>query len=176
MPFLFPWTDAPSDELALNTARHYWRARAENSVEKWQLEFVVRREGDIVGVQAIDTEQFLVTRSGETGSWLGKRHHGRGIGTLMRQVVCEFLFDHLDFDEITSGAFLDNPASRAVSRKVGYRDNGRTRHKRRAGELAICERLVLTPDDLVRSGLDLRVEGVAEMRRFVGLDAADSSD
>lgn len=39
----------------------------------------------------------------------------------MRQVMCAFLFDHL---AITSSAFTDNPASLAVSRKVGYRPNG----------------------------------------------------
>ena len=44
----------------------------------------------------------------------------------MRQMICAFLFDHLDFEEITSGAFTDNPASLAVSRKVGYRDERRT--------------------------------------------------
>lgn len=37
----------------------------------------------------------------------------------MRQALCAFLFDCLDAQEITAGAFVDNPASLAVSRKVG---------------------------------------------------------
>jgi hypothetical protein len=28
MPFSQPWTDAPADELAVNTAAYYWSTRA----------------------------------------------------------------------------------------------------------------------------------------------------
>jgi hypothetical protein len=42
----------------------------------------------------------------------------------MRQVICAFVFDHLDAEYVTSGAFSDNLASLGVSRKVGYADNG----------------------------------------------------
>ena len=72
------------------------------------------------------------------------------------------MFDHLDAEEVTSGAFLDNPASLAVSRKVGYRDNGVRRLQRRPGELADNLQLVLTPDDFVRGAvMPLVVDGSA---------------
>jgi len=170
MPFYFPWTDAPKDELARNMAVHYWQARAAFTRDHWSLELVVRRGGQIVGVQGFSADNYLVTRNGETGSWLGLEHQGRGVGTLMRQTLCAFLFDHLDAEEITSGAFVDNPASMAVSRKVGYSPNGQTREKRRDGELVVCQRLVLRPEDLVRSHHQLEVEGVAALRQLVGLD------
>jgi RimJ/RimL family protein N-acetyltransferase len=111
-----------------------------------------------------------VTRSGETGSWLGRAHQGKGIGTAMRQVICSFLFDHLDAAEIESAAFMDNPASLAVSRKVGYRENGVSRLKRREGELAVSQRLRLLPEDLVRPAEPLRVTGLEGLRRMIGLD------
>lgn len=171
MPFYVPWSTAPVDELPLNMAQHYWSSRAGQSQASWSLECVVRRDGEVVGIQAIDTKDFLVTRTGETGSWLAQRFHGQGIGTLMRQVVCEVAFDHLGFEEVTSGAFADNPASRAVSRKVGYRENGEARHKRRDDELAILEHLVLRPADLIRCGIGIEVEGLTPLRRFIGLDA-----
>lgn len=170
MPFSFPWTDASCDDLPLDMARHYWSARAQQTKNTWSLECVVRRNAEVVGIQAIETSDFLVTRSGETGSWLARRHHGQGIGTQMRQVVCAVAFDHLGFEEITSGAFADNPASRAVSRKVGYRENGRSRTKRRDGELACLERLTLTPPELIRSEFEISVEGIPDVRRFIGLD------
>jgi hypothetical protein len=88
----------------------------------------------------------------------------------MRQAICAFAFDHLDAAELSSGAFADNPASLAVSRKVGYRDNGRQRLQRRPGELAINQGLVLTPGDLVRGEHPLEVEGLEGFRHFVGLD------
>ena len=96
--------------------------------------------------QGFTTSDYLVTRTGETGSWLGREHQGRGIGTRMRQAMCAFLFDCLDAQVITSGAFLDNPASLAVSRKVGYRPNGQRRMVRRPGEWQVNQVLVLTPE------------------------------
>ncbi len=170
MPFAFPWTDAPKTELPRNMAVHYWRARAANSPERWSLALVVRRDSRVVGIQAFATENYLVTRTGETGSWLGLEHQGQGTGTLMRQTMCTFLFDHLDAEEITSAAFVDNPASGAVSRKVGYSLNGQTREKRRDSEMAISQRLVLRPPDLVRSPYPLEVGGLLALRRDMGLD------
>ena len=78
----------------------------------------------LAGVQAMDTHDYLVTRTAETGSWLGRRFQGRGIGTAMRQVICAFAFDHLDAEYMTSGAFTDNPASLNVSKKAGYTESG----------------------------------------------------
>lgn len=87
----------------------------------------------------------------------------------MRRAVCAFGFDELDAAEITSGAFLDNPASLAVSRKVGYRENGLVRHRRRETELAINQRLVLTRENFVR-GSALEVTGAEQLRRFLGVE------
>ncbi len=170
MPFSIPWSSVPADELPLEMAQHYWGSRAGQTKAAWSLECVVRRDGEVVGIQAIDTKDFLVTRTGETGSWLARRFHGQGIGTLMRQVICAVAFDHLGFEEVTSGAFADNPASRAVSRKVGYRENGQARHKRRDDELAILEHLVLRPADLIRGDVKIVVAGLEPVRRFIGLD------
>ena len=171
MPFYFPWTDAPAAELPRNFVQYHWRTRAEFSPAKWELNLGVWRDGRLLGVQGVATENFLVTRTGETGSWLGREHQGQGVGTAMRQAICAFCFDHLDFAEITSGAFTDNPASLAVSSKVGYRDNGVRRLKRREGELALNRRLVLAPDDLVRGPHPLQVEGLDAFRRSIGLDS-----
>jgi RimJ/RimL family protein N-acetyltransferase len=133
------------------------------------MNLAVRHEGTLVGVQGLETRDYLVTRTGETGSWLGQQFHGRGIGTAMRQTICAFIFDHLHAQEITSGAFLDNPSSLAVSRKVGYRENGVRRLKRREGELALNQMLVLRPEDLVRGEHELVVEGLEAFRASIGL-------
>lgn len=138
--------------------------RAAFSPEAWTLDLAVRRDGVIVGVQGVVTTDFVVTRTGSTGSWLGREFQGQGIGTLMRQAMCALLFDHLGATEVTSAAFTDNPASRAVSRKVGYADNGTDRVRRRPGELAISQRLVLTPEAFVRPAAPLSVTGVQPLR------------
>lgn len=169
MPFLFPWTDAPAADLARNAAQYHWRRRAEFSPARWQLDLGVWRDGVMLGVQGVSAEHFLTTRTGETGSWLGQAHQGQGVGTAMRQAICAFLFDCLDFTELTSGAFTDNPASLGVSRKVGYVENGRTRLERRPGELAINAGLLLTPETFVRGEHELVVEGLERLRRLIGL-------
>jgi RimJ/RimL family protein N-acetyltransferase len=170
MPFYVPWTLVPEERFAHSFAQYHWRSRADFAPESWSLNLAVLHEGRLVGVQGMDTDNFLVTRTGETGSWLGRELQGRGIGTAMRQVMCALAFDHLGFEEITSAAFADNPASLAVSRKVGYRPNGVRRLQRREGELALNQGLVLTPDDFVRGDHELQVSGAAELRAFIGLD------
>jgi RimJ/RimL family protein N-acetyltransferase len=171
MPFYVPWTDAQGADLERSFLQYHWRARAELKPESWALDLGVWHEGTFVGVQGVATTDFLVTRTGETGSWLGQRFHGRGTGTLMRQAVCVLCLDHLGFEEVTSGAFSDNPASLAVSRKVGYRANG-ARRLARKGALATNQQLVLTPEDLVRPPYDVGVVGAPAFRELVGLGQA----
>lgn len=168
MPFYHPWTAVPAAELPSNYVQFHWGVRAGFRPEAWSLEFAVEYEGRIVGTQGFSTSNYLVTRTGETGSWLGLQFQGRGIGTRMRQAICALCFDHLDAAEITSGAFLDNPASLAVSRKVGYRPNG-LRRLARGGHPATNQALVLTPDSFVR-GTPITVTGVEQFREFIGLD------
>ena len=176
MPFSEPWATAPPDELAASMAAHYWRLRASFAPAEWCLELVARLNGVIVGCQGFSTHNYLVTRTGETGSWLGREFQGKGIGTLMRQAMCVFLFDHLDALEVSSAAYLDNPASLAVSRKVGYQANGRVREQRRKGEAVVSQKLLLQPHELTRPPDEVRVSGAAELRRFIGLGAQTSPE
>lgn len=166
MPFYFPWTDARGAELDRSFVQYHWRARAELAPERWSLDLGVWHEGRFVGVQGVSTQDFAVTRTGETGSWLGQGFQGRGIGTLMRQAICVLCLDHLGFEEVTSGAFSDNPASLAVSRKVGYRVNGEKRLARK-GRVATNVQLVLAPEDLVRPPYDVEVVGAGPFLELV---------
>ena len=80
-------------------------------------------------------------------------------------------FDHLGFEEVTSAAFSDNPESLGVSRKVGYRADGRVRYAR-SGALATNIRLVLAPEDLVRPPYDVEVVGAGDFLDLVGVGQA----
>jgi RimJ/RimL family protein N-acetyltransferase len=165
-PFYVPWTDPTGVELERSFVQFHWARRAAIRPEKWSLELGVWHEGTFVGIQAVDTEDFPVLRTGETGSWLGMAFHGRGIGTLMRQTICVLCFDHLGFAELTSGAFTDNPASLGVSRKVGYRVNGEVLLNRQ-GEPAANVMLRLSPGDLVRPPYDVAVTGAEDFLDLV---------
>lgn len=167
MPFQVPWSTAPPEELGANMAQFYWQSRADFSRASWSLNFAVVHEGHVVGCQDLTAQHFGTTRSAETGSWLGAAFQGHGIGTMMRQAMCAFAFDELGAAELTSSAFLDNPASLAVSARLGYRPNGVQRRVRRPGELAHLQRLRLVPRDLVR-GEPVTVTGVVALRAMIG--------
>lgn len=167
MPFLTPWTDADPAFMGRGTLQHFWRERAEFAPEKWTLNFLVRHEGRVLGMQGVLGRDFGVLRTVGTGSWLGLPHHGHGFGTEMRAAVLQFAFDHLCAREATSGAFADNAASLAVSRKLGYRRNGELTHLRR-GEPATEVLLRLTPTDFVRPAWIARVEGLPACRGLLG--------
>jgi RimJ/RimL family protein N-acetyltransferase len=169
MPFSFPWSLATPKEMPQNVAQYHWGKRASFSPAQWTADFAVFYDGELVGSQGFSTKDYLVTRGGETGSWLGRRFQGRGIGTAMRQVICAFAFDYLDAEYITSSAFEDNPASLTVSRKTGYADNG-TERVSRLGNSAIMRRIILEPASLVRYKHDLAVTGAPEFRKSIGLD------
>ncbi|MFE9744096.1 GNAT family N-acetyltransferase [Saccharothrix saharensis] len=159
MPFGVEWTDAPRDRLGLNTLQHFWQVRSTLSPRRWTVNFIVRVDGRVVGVQSLGADDFPVLREVTSGSWLGLRHQGRGIGTEMRAAVLLFAFDHLGAVAARSSAFGDNLASHGVSRKLGYRPDGTFRQVRR-GEPAEQTRLVVTPGTLRRPDWELEVSGV----------------
>ncbi|MFI7143570.1 GNAT family N-acetyltransferase [Nonomuraea sp. NPDC050022] len=146
MPFLFPWSDAEPQERAKATVRYHFRTWAEFTREKWTLEFAVVSEGQVVGVQALMAADFLVTREAATGSWLGKRFQGRGIGREMRAAVLHLAFEGLGAEYATTEAFHDNHASLAVTRRLGYHEDGIILHNRK-GTVATGRRFRLPRSD-----------------------------
>lgn len=124
MPFLKPWTRGTPDEVRRSVLQYQWGLRASFAPAKWALELAVLRDGVVVGMQGMYAESFTVTRQAETGSWLGHRFQGQGIGTRMRQAVLHLLFEGLDAERATTSAFADNGPSNGVTRRLGYRANG----------------------------------------------------
>lgn len=104
MPFEVPWTDSLNepDFLAYHLERR---------------ELVAFLDGEPVGVQSVKVEDGVAV----TGSWLGARYQGRGLGTEMRAAVLTYAFDHLGAAVARSGALAGNEQSLGVSRKLRYR-------------------------------------------------------
>jgi RimJ/RimL family protein N-acetyltransferase len=169
MPFYTPWSLSSPEEMPRIMGQYHWGQRARFSPGKWGADFAVFYDGVLVGSQGIGTEDYLTTRTTETGSWLSRRYQGKGIGTAMRQVICAFAIDCLDAEQITSAAYTDNPASLAVSRECGYTENGREL-RTRMGKRATLQRIALEPANLVRYPHELTVTGIAGFRRSIGLD------
>ncbi len=66
----------------------------------------------------------LRLRAGRLELRLPDADQGQGMGTEMRAAVLALAFDGLGAEFALSGAFVDNAASLAVSRKLGYADDG----------------------------------------------------
>ncbi len=167
-PFLRPWN--LEENQPLTSLQFYYRAWASLTPESWTLLFAVERDGVLVGAQDMTAESFPVLRTAETGSWLALDHQGHGTGTLMRQAILAFAFDHLDAAQMTSGAWVDNPSSRRVSEKCGYALNGYDL-KDREGKAVRSDRFVVTPQTFTRPPYEVVVTGVEAFRRSVGLGA-----
>ncbi len=144
-PFTVPWTDVSPPERARGTMQYQWRQWGLWTAEKWGLELAVVHDGTVLGIQSVAADNFAVLREVSTGSWLGREHHGQGIGTEMRAAVLYLAFAGLGAEHAVSSAFIDNPASLWVSRKLGYANDGIERQVSR-GQPAVIQRLRLDRD------------------------------
>ena len=168
-PFTAAWTDAEPTERALSTMQYHWSCWASWTPASWELNLVAVLDGVVVGTQGISAADFAVLREVETGSWLGREHQGRGIGTAMRAAVLALAFDGLGAEYARSAAFTDNAASIAVSRKLGYSDDGMERVMIR-GKAAEQRRLRIDRATwLARREAEVTIEGLDPCQPCFGL-------
>lgn len=169
MPFGIPWTDQPSPKRERDSYQWWMNARAGWSVESWTLTFGVWVAGEPAGFQDLVARDFLKLRTVGSGSWLGQRFQGKGIGKLMRQAVLALAFDHLGAEVAESEAFIDNPASNRVSLAVGYQPNGFGRLAPR-GTARETQRFRMTLDDWrARPRPEVMVEGLEGCLELFGV-------
>ena len=124
MPFGVAWSTVPSPTFERQFMQHHWSMRGSWASERWVLNLVAEFEGVLIGSQSVGGDGFGVHRTVSTGSWLGREYQGRGFGREMRASVLGFAFDRLGARVAETSAFLDNAASNAVSRALGYEENG----------------------------------------------------
>lgn len=169
MPFLEPWTEAPSPDFEHGFLQYHWSTRANWRPDHWQLELGVWADGRPAGAQAISAGGFTSLRTCSTGSWLGRDFQGQGYGREMRAGVLAFAFDYLGAEWVTSAAFNDNAASAAISRSLGYVENGAERHAPR-GQVREATRFLMTADAWrSRERPPIAVDGFDDCRPFFGL-------
>lgn len=160
----------PARNRAAAVHQEYWRARADWRPESWALSFGVFRDGELVGYQGLEGDDFATLRTVDSSSFLTGAVRGRGFGKQMRAAVLTLAFGPLAARFAITSAWTDNHASLGVSRALGYVDNGVTAHRRGdiAGEMA---HLRLSRDQWLGSGWPERVavSGVEECLVFFGL-------
>lgn len=175
MPFEHPWTRGTPEEVSRSVLTYQWGLRGKISPENWVLELAVLERGVPVGLQGLTADDWTVLRHVKTGSWLGREHQGRGIGTRMRVLALHLAFEGLGAREASSGAYADNPASNAVSRRVGYDSDGAF-HAPREGVAVLHNRYLMPRErwDALRehhtelAGARIELAGIDEFRRMIG--------
>ncbi|MFM6974031.1 MAG: GNAT family N-acetyltransferase [Agromyces sp.] len=130
MPFNTPWTRGTPIEITRSVMYWIWTLRGSTDTDKFHMPLGVLINGNAAGLQGLQGEHWAMLREAETSSWLGKDFQGKGYGTRMRILALRAAFDGLGAEHVTSGAFIDNPASNRVSEKVGYEHDGITREVR----------------------------------------------
>jgi RimJ/RimL family protein N-acetyltransferase len=131
MPFGIPWTDQSSPQLERSALQFHWRSRAELSPVSFRLPLGVWEADQMVGLTDLVAVHFATTRQFETGSWLGRRFQGAGIGTEMRLATLTLGFVGLGAEFAVTAAWHDNGPSNGVTRSLGYELVGRRREVRR---------------------------------------------
>jgi RimJ/RimL family protein N-acetyltransferase len=139
MPFLVPWTDAEPAARGRSVISYNLGVLGSASAANWHLPFCVVYDGTAIGIQDLSAREFGVTREVSSGSWIGLKYQGNGIGTEMRAAVLHLAFEGLGAHEAISAARDNNAASGGVSRKLGYVDDGVERWAVR-GELTVHRR------------------------------------
>jgi RimJ/RimL family protein N-acetyltransferase len=172
-PFMVAWTDATPGERARSVVQFQLSQWGAWSPEDWSLNLVAADLGGVIaGTQGVSARDFAVLREVSTGSWLGQRYQGQGLGTEMRAAVLHLAFTGLGAEFATSAAFTGNAPSLGVSRKLGYLPDGIQRQVIR-GRPAVLQRLRLDRAGWqARPGVPVELAGLAPCLPSFGLPPA----
>jgi RimJ/RimL family protein N-acetyltransferase len=170
MPFDTPWTDEPQEIRPQHSLQFYWGTRANWKPVNWHLTMMVKEADTVVGVQGMIATDFAIKRQVGTGSWVGQGYQGRGLGKEMRAAILHLAFAGLGAVRATSGAFEDNAASLAVSRALGYVENGDDIGTPRGRPMRQI-RLLLTRENWQKNRRpDIQIRGLEPCLAMFGID------
>lgn len=155
------------DQRVAKWLRAIWRGRGKVEPEAWRLYFVVVVDGRAVGMQDLIGVDFSTFGTVTSFSWLADDQRSRGIGQEMRAAILHLAFEGLGAKEASSDAFLDNHASNAISRALGYEPNG-SDWATRQGEPALLNRWRLTRDNWRRRD-DIQLHNLEACRTYLPL-------
>ncbi len=114
----FPYPRGLADDWIAATARSLVAGSAYHLA-------ITGREGEletIVGAVGLRIER--ATRSASLGFWIGRRFWRHGAASEAAGRMARWALANLDLDRITAHVAVDNPASAAVLRRIGFREVG----------------------------------------------------
>lgn len=168
------WTYQESPKLERSMLQHHCSKKAGWKPEDWSLPLVALLDGRPIGCQDIFAKRFPISRHALTGSWMGYKFQGQGLGTEMRQAVAWLAFEVLGARSIESGYWHDNEPSKNVSRKLGYRViydriEGRYQPDGSDEKPELMYEVQLMKQDWIRPNYHVGVTGFEPCRELFGL-------
>jgi RimJ/RimL family protein N-acetyltransferase len=160
---------APEADRRRQLVAELWKHRGTWSPGAWCLDLAVELDGQVVGVQAVEAEQFPQLKTVDSFSWLSADVRGRGLANLMRTGVLALGFEHLGAEVAVSSARTDNAPSLAVSYRMGYVDNGLSRTVTPTGPFEL-QHVRLTREAWQAAGRTAEVSGVEACLPWFGID------
>jgi len=128
--FMGPWTQLPDGQFQRSFYQYHMSLRGSWSAQKWDLQFFIfdKESNEAIGCMGLSAEEFSLSRSVNTGSWILPEYRGRGLGKEARSAVLHLAFNELGAIEARSGASPSNHSSLGVSHSLGYHDDGEGYH------------------------------------------------
>ena len=154
----------------ISTHQSYWMAFGGWRPESWMLPFSVFREGELIGLQRLEGDDFAATRTVDSFSLLSRSVRGKGYGKQMRDAVLALAFGPLAAERAITSAWQDNLASLGVSRALGYVPNGEALCRRGDGVDVMVHLRLDRADWLARSDRpSVEIAGFEPCRPLFGL-------
>jgi ribosomal-protein-serine acetyltransferase len=123
-----PWASGQTRENTLEFIRRSRRELADNQ----GLQMGIVEDGDLVGVVGyhdIDWEN----RCTSIGYWIAEASQGQGVITRAVRALTEHAFDSWRLNRVEIRAAVDNERSRAIARRLGFKQEGVLREAERVG-------------------------------------------
>ncbi len=128
--FLTPWEPTWSvDELTRNAFRRRLRRYHRDARDGFGYAFFVFRRSDdrLVGGVTLTNIRRGVTQSCSLGYWMGKDYAGKGHMSDAVKAILPFVFGELRLHRLEAACLPNNDRSKAVLRRVGFREEGLAR-------------------------------------------------
>lgn len=130
--YLAPWMPWAAGQTVDGTAEFVRKSiKQEADDDGFQVAVIV--DGAIAGVlghHEIDREN----RSATIGYWLAEHQQGKGLMTAAVKRLVDHAFDELALNRIAIAAAPNNPRSRAIAERLGFREEGVLRGAERFGD------------------------------------------
>jgi 8-oxo-dGTP diphosphatase len=117
----YPYPRSLTDEWIASTIAQRLDGRA------YHLAITGQEAGEEMVIGCVGLRLDLAPRTGNLGYWVGQRFWGHGVAREAADRVVRWALANLPIDRVEAHVAIDNPASAAVLRHLGFRETGRAR-------------------------------------------------